>query len=296
MRRFLAVAVLLAIICSCSPGRFASNRQFPAYSISYFPEGCLEEVFYRSSSGGPSQRRMLVYLPAGYYEEDSRYPVLYMLHGARGNEMSWIAEGRILQNADSLTRSGAMQKTIIVFPNMNRYKDEKDFGKSRQKNAVESAFGLDGGVEAMFMKDVVTTVDSLFRTIPGKDARAIAGLSIGAYQAMHISASFPDGFGYVGIFSPVVHAYTTKGPYRGFYKGFKKKLEAQFTDPPEKYSIMSGRNDVFFPRIQRLIMHIENKGYPFEFTASSGGHQWSNWEDYSIRFMEELWKVTDDMP
>lgn len=256
----------------------------------YFPEGTLEEVFYKSSAGGPAIRRMLVYLPPGYQEEDLRYPVLYLLHGARGNEISWVAEGRILQNADSLTRSGHMEKTIIVFPNMNRYRDEEDFGRSRQKNALRSSFGMDGGVESMFMKDIVSTVDSLFRTRPRKDARAVAGLSIGAYQTIHISASFPDAFNYVGIFSPVIHAYTVKGPHRDFYKGLYERMETQFSCPPKVYCIMSGRNDILYPRILRFIMHLETEGYPFEFITTPGGHKWYNWESYSISFMQELWK------
>lgn len=288
--RLLHMFICILLLCSCSQARYAANSSFPMPRTGYFPDGTLEEVFIRSSAGGPMQRRILVYLPPGYHEKDSRYPVLYLLHGARGNELSWIAEGRILQNADSLRRCGAMKETIIVFPNMNRYKDEKDFGKSRQKNAVEAAFGMDGGVESMFIKDVVEATDSLFRTVPRKDARGIAGLSIGAYQAIHISASFPDAFGYVGIFSPIAHGYTVKGPYRSFYKGFYGRLPAQFADPPMVYCIMSGRNDIFFPRIQRFVMHLRRSGYPFEFLPSAGGHKWNNWESYSIAFMQKLWK------
>lgn len=291
IKRFLHRYVgFMLVLCSCSSGRFAANSTFPMPEPGYIPDGTLEEVFYSSSAGGPSHRRMLVYLPPGYDDGADRYPVLYLLHGARGNELSWINEGRVLQNMDSLTRCGKMQKTIVVFPNMNRYKDEEDFGKSRKKNALESSFGTDGGVETMVVKEVVSVADSIFRTIPHKEARAVAGLSVGAYQAVQISATFPDAFGYVGVFSPVIRTYTVKGPFRHFYKGLYGKMKMQFADAPKVYCIMSGRNDVFYPRIQRLIMHMEAEKYPFEFIPTSGGHTWTNWEDYSVLFMQKLWK------
>lgn len=291
IRKFLHHYVgLMLLLCSCSAGRFAANSAFPMPEPVYVPDGTLEEVLYRSSAGGPSHRRMLVYLPPGYDDGSDRYPVLYLLHGARGNELSWIDEGRVLQNVDSLTRCGKIQKTIVVFPNMNRYKDEDDFGRSRRKNALESSFGTDGGVEAMFVRETVAVTDSMFRTIPHKDSRAIAGLSIGASQAVQISANFPDKFGYVGVFSPVIRTYTVKGPFRHFYRGLNDKMKAQFTDAPNVYCIMSGRNDVFYPRILRLIMHMKAEKYPFGFISTPGGHTWENWESYSVLFMQKLWK------
>ena len=105
--------------------------------------------------------------------------MLYLLHGARGNELSWIQKGNILHNIDSLIASSKMKETIVVFPNVNQYKSEKDYGKSRLKGAIESFFETDGVVEAAFMNDVVKTVDSLYRTIPDhfhSDRTLIAGV------------------------------------------------------------------------------------------------------------------------
>lgn len=118
---------------------------------------------YDCSVKGPGQRRMFVYLPGDYYENDTRYPVLYLLHGARGNELSWIVKGNLLGNIDSLTSSSMMKETIVVLPNLNQYKDDRDFGKSRLKSPVESFFETDGMVESAFMDDVVATIDRRYR-------------------------------------------------------------------------------------------------------------------------------------
>lgn len=87
----------------------------------------------------------------------------------------------------------------------NPHKDDKDYGKSRIKGAVESFFELDGMVEYSFIDDVVHEIDNSYRTINNKNARAIGGLSIGAVQAMHITANYPEYFGYIGLYSSMVH-------------------------------------------------------------------------------------------
>ena len=183
-----------------------------------------------------------------------------------------------------------MEKTIVVLPNVNQYDDERDFGKSRLKGAVESLFDTDGMVEAAFMDDVVATVDSLYRTIPDKEHRAIAGLSIGAMQSMYISANAQDSFGYVGLFSSMVHPFLRKSEHSSFYKRLKSKLETQFAEPPELYSIMIGKSDIYYLRMKSFSRYLKRKGYPFEMHVSRGGHQWYNWEAFACRFMQQLWR------
>ena len=72
-------------------------------SRTYRPKGIVESRTYRSSVEGPSERRMIVYLPEDYYRENGKsYPVIYLFHGARGNESSWVKDGNIFGMADSL--------------------------------------------------------------------------------------------------------------------------------------------------------------------------------------------------
>lgn len=289
--RCIIAASCLMLLYSCSAGRYAANPSYPAPETEYDAKGILEEVFYKPSVEGPEERRMLVYLPEDYHRCSDSYPVLYLLHGARGNETSWITQGNLLKNVDWLTERGCMKKTIIVMPNTNQYDDDSDFGHSRRKNAAESVFEMDGSAEYSFIKDVVPTIDSLYRSIPHKSGRAIAGLSIGAVQSACISADRPDWFDYVGIFSPFVNVWAKKSRYSDLYEGLRTKMEVQFADPPDLYLIMSGRNDLFFNRIQRSIRYLERKGYKIEYIPTSGRHTWKNWEAYSCRFMEELWKL-----
>ena len=291
--RVFNISLILAAVfmtVSCSVSKYAVNPQYPVVDSSIRYTGILEECMHDCSVEGPLQRRMYVYLPQDYHENNERYPVLYLLHGARGNELSWIHKGNILHNIDSLISSSKMKETIVVFPNVNQYKNERDFGKSRLKGAIESFFETDGIVEAAFMKDVVSVIDSQYRTVPDKEHRAIAGLSIGAMQSMYISANAPESFDYIGLFSSMVHPVLRKSEYSSFYKRLKRKMEVQFTDPPELYYIMVGKTDFYYPRMMSFCRYLERNGYPYEILLTKGGHQWYNWEEFANIFMQKLWK------
>lgn len=288
--RFIIVVITMVVATSCASTKYSRNEQYPKLDTTITYQGILEERFYDCSVDGPKQRRMLVYLPSDYYNSNESYPVLYLLHGARGNELSWIIKGNLLHNIDSLTSSGLIKEMIVALPNVNQYNDEEDFGKSRIKGAVESLFEVDGSSETPFVNDVVGFVDSVYRTVPQKDSRAIAGLSIGAMQAMYISANAPDTFGYVGLFSSMRRPVFRIGEYSSFYKDLKEKHKVQFRNPPQLYSIMIGKCDIFYLTMKSFASYLDCNGYPHEMNIFSGGHEWYNWIDFANIFMKKLWQ------
>ena len=288
--KLLCLAVSALFLSACSVSRRAVVAEYPAIGNEYHYKGILEECFYECSVDGPCERRMLVYLPAEYYDTTACYPVFYLLHGARGNETSWISKGNLLHNVDSLTDYGLMEKGIIVLPNTNQHDDDRDYGKSRIKGAIESFFENNGMVEHAFVDDVVDKVDRTYRTIPTKEGRAIGGLSIGAMQSLHITANHPGMFDYVGLFSPMVHPVPRLSAHSSFYRQLKKKHKLQFAEAPRLYWVMIGKTDFFYPRMQTYSCYLERNGYMHEYLATPGGHQWYNWEAYCNLFMQRMWK------
>lgn len=291
MKNVIPAVTFIAFMCgSCAMTRlYPLNEAFPEIRTYYNPKGSIEELFYKTEAR-PGYRRAIVYLPEGYRDDDVSYPVLYLMHGANGNETSWITKGMILREIDRLIMRGEMEKAIVVFPNMNQYDNEKDFAKSRQKNVPESFFEPDGSAERSLTDILVPLIDSKYRTIPEKKMRAIAGLSMGGMQAIHISASFPDMFGYVGMFSPFVTPFVKKGEYSDFYKNIRRKLKKQFEEPPELYWIMTGRMDFFRPHTDGFSQYLKEKGYRHRYDVSKGGHEWYNWVEYCNRFMKEIFR------
>ena len=232
MQSYLKGFILLPILwaaCSCSVMHrqpTPADHAGPAVYPGYVPRGTVEERIYPSSVPGASHRRMIVYLPEGYQDNTRRYPVVYLLHGARGYETSWIKKGLMLQLTDSLFAGGYAVPSIVVMPNMNQYDNDADY------------------------------VDAHFRTIPDKAHRAVAGLSIGGLQSAYLSANNPDTFGYVGLFSPVFRANSLPNPFRDFYRKFRKKLQVQFDEPPTRYLLMAGKKDIV--RLPASMYHMNS--------------------------------------
>lgn len=299
MRKLFPLIALVLSLTSCGVVRMRSSEKYlpgPAIRDDYTPqEGIVEEVHYPGSVPGPLHRRMIVYLPKDYYSSNKRYPVFYLLHGARGYETSWIRKGRVYQTTDSLWREGKAAACLIVMPNVNQYNDEEDYEGGRFKDAFESILEVDGVVESAFVHDVVSLIDSLYRTIPDKEHRAIAGLSIGGYQSIFISANHPDMFDYVGAYSPYMWCMSKPSPYRRqFFGRLYSKLKVQFQDPPQGYYLYAGKWDIMRPTTVKFHEKLEQRGYPHTYQKYPGSHDWPN--GWIEEFGDMLQKVFKDRP
>jgi len=288
LRTLITLTLLVVLSASCSvtkmiPTTYSSLPQEKGGCV-----GKLQSITYPTSIPGPAQRRLYAYLPEGYNGGEERYPVLYLLHGARGDEASWITQGGLLRSIDSLYSIGAIPKMIFVFPNMNSYDSEKDYSYARHKGGWESFFEVDGAVESSFVEDVVRGVDKQLRTIPRKDARAIAGLSLGGMQAIHISAASPETFGYVGVFSAPLKSALRKGPYSSFYSHLDENLKLQFGENPPYYAIYVGKKDIYRSTMEKFAERLRSKGHTCIFVLDEGGHQWPQWNSFVVDFLKGI--------
>ena len=291
MRKRLLTTLLMLlplVFPSCGIQRYLqrnADQRFQMEANQHVPEGTLVEVSYPVSGPGLQTRRMMVYLPKEYGQDGRRFPVVYLLHGARGNQGSWLVRGQIHRIADEVYASGIAEPAIIVMPNVNQYDDAEDAVNMRRKSAFEAMFEIDGTVESGFCEDVVRYVDSNFLTIPDKDHRAIAGLSIGGMQALYISANNPGAFGYIGLFSPLFGSHIKKSEFSGFYQDIEEKLDQQFADPPRLYLLAVGSGDVLYLATRMICHMLDRKHYPYIYLESSGGHNWGNWRHYLSTFL-----------
>ncbi|MBQ9702784.1 MAG: esterase family protein [Bacteroidales bacterium] len=296
MRKLLPIVAILLLSSSCGIVRMRSSEAYlpgPAIRADYTPRGIVEEHYHPCSVKGPTQRHLIAYLPADYYESTQRYPVLYLLHGARGYETSWIRKGKVYQTCDSLWREGKAAPCIVIMPNVNSYIDDYDYEGGRFKDAFESIFEVDGYVESAFMRDVVHFVDSVYRTVPDGAHRAVAGLSIGGYQSIQFAANFPQEFGYVGAMSPYMWALGHPSITRfKFYGGLESKMKKQFESaPPEGFYLYAGKLDMMRPATLKLHHRMTINGYAHEYTRYPGSHDWNNgWIQELEDFMQKIFK------
>lgn len=265
----------------------------PAIRADYTPHGIVEERYHPCSIPGPKERRMIVYLPADYYSNDECYPVLYLLHGARGYETSWIRFGEVYHTADSLWERGMASKCIIVMPNVNQYNDEADYEGGRFKDAYESILEVDGTVEMSFMKDYVHYVDSVYRTVQDGEHRAVAGLSIGGWQSICFAANYPDEFRNVGAMSPYFWSIGRPGYERGrFYHGIRRKMGRQYREsPPDVFCLYVGKWDMMRPPTVHFKSFMRRHGYPYDYFVYPESHDWpQGWTQELKDFMQRIFK------
>ena len=119
------------------------------YIVRDVPHGTVSKVWYPSPGLEMDARRFTVYTPAGYEEGKKRYPVLYLLHGAGGDENAWSELGRAAQIADNLIAQGKAGPMIIVMPNGNGAQKAVpgEYENSMQKPSFQNRRTMDGAIE-----------------------------------------------------------------------------------------------------------------------------------------------------
>lgn len=170
------------------------------YLAKQVPHGDVREHWFYSQVTG-SFRRMFVYTPPDYDKNTkTRYPVLYLQHGAGELEMEWTHSGKANFILDNLISEGKALSMIIVMNNGFATRADQA-GQTLTGNARWSAF------EEMLIKEVIPDIDEAYRTIPDREHRAMAGLSMGGMQTFTIGLNRLDTFSYLGIFSGVPTNY-----------------------------------------------------------------------------------------
>ena len=258
------------------------------FKIKDVPHGTVSKVWYHSPSLG-MERRLSVYTPAGYEKGDNRYPVFYLLHGMGGDENAWLELGRAAQILDNMIAEGKVEPMIVVMTNGNA---------DLQAAPGESSLGfapptiqlpktMEGSFETHF-PEVVEFIDSNYRTIPSKQNRAIAGLSMGGFHSLHISKEYPDMFDYVGLFSAAIMPdRKVKSP---IYDNMEGKLKTQFDKKPALYWIAIGDKDFLYEANKEYRKKLDENGYKNTNRESHDGQIWKNCRIYLTEFIPQLFK------
>jgi hypothetical protein len=140
--------------------------------------------------GDPHERPVMVYVPPGYDDEpDRRYPSVYVLLGYTGHVAMWLNRAPFRQPypelADAVFAGGDVPPVIVVYV---------DAWTSLGGSQFLDSPGT-GRYHSYLRDEVVPWVDEHYRTIAGRDHRAVTGKSSGGYGAMVTAMLAPDVFG-----------------------------------------------------------------------------------------------------
>jgi enterochelin esterase-like enzyme len=250
------------------------------------PHGSVTRRWYDSPGLG-MDRRITIYTPPGYESSSEKYPVLYLLHGAGGDEEAWIALGRTAQIMDNLIAQGKAKPMIVVMPNGNVIQDGApgDGSKNFYKPQFMIPKTMDGTYEGAF-GDIIKFVESNYRVKADKAHRAIAGLSMGGYHTLHISRYYPNTFDYMGLFSAAI--MPREDATGKVYSNFDQTLKAQMDNGYKLYWVAIGKTDFLYDANKEYRAKLDAMKMPYEYVESEGGHTWRNWRVYLTQFAPRL--------
>lgn len=297
------------------PGPNSTN-----YQVNDVPHGQVIELWY-SSPTLKMTRRMTVYLPPAYDTSKDRYPVLYLLHGGGGDEDAWRAMGRAPEIFDNLIAQGKTVPMIVVMGNGNMWQASSPDGITATPNPMDSPVGLAQGLDAFtdvmthypdsIVHDMIPFVDKTFRTKSDPIDRAIAGLSMGGAQTAYTALTYPDAFGWAGLFSsaipllPGVHktipkpqdAATRRGPGMGetidpvkFVARFPT-LNSELNKRWQLFYLGVGKADGLLDSENDFTKLLDERGIKYvAYDLPGYGHEWSYWrlalQDISKRLFQ----------
>jgi len=211
-----------------------------------------------------------VYLPPCYDESmGGGYPALYLLHGQTFDDRMWIDLGAVAQ-ADALIVSGDARPFLMVMPYEEFYYREAD-GNLFPEAVID---------------EIIPWVERSFNVCPGKDCRALGGISRGASWSMRIGLTRPDVFSLLGA-----HSLPT---FRGDLGRLPGWLEAIPEDDMPRIYLDTGRFDPEVKAAYRFNGVLDEKGVPHEWHLNEGRHNEEYWmahiQDY-LRWYAAGWET-----
>jgi len=193
-------------------GKETSGIEVPEKGVDFYlprdvPHGEVRERWYFSKTT-EAWRRSFVYTPPGYdSDRDARYPVLYLQHGGGEDERGWPNQGRVGFILDNLMAAKKARPMLVVMEHgYARKPGEAPPTPPARPAAGQAAPPRDfsrmfATFEEVMVNDLIPMIDATYRTVPDRESRAMAGLSMGGMQTFQIGLKHLDLFASLGGFS-----------------------------------------------------------------------------------------------
>jgi enterochelin esterase-like enzyme len=268
-------------------------------------------------------RRAFVYTPPDYDTAKKSYPVVYLLHGWGEDETGWYRQGHVDDILDKLIAAKKATPMIVVMDNLNAVKpgesaalfaarglvpppsDTPPAPPSRGAPPVAGGRGAGPGAAGrgpggplgrptyteMMFTDLVPMIERTYRVRPGKDNRAMAGLSMGGAQTFATTLDNLDKFAYIGGFS---------GNCGGFGRGndapdMKTICGGAFADPASFNAkvkvLLLGIGAAEGPGTKNFSDALTKAGvHNVYFESPETAHEWLTWRRAFNEFAPRLFK------
>ena len=254
-------------------GHQTSAVEVPEKGVDFYdakdvPHGEVRVRWYRSKTTG-MWRHAYVYTPPGYDSGRTRYPVLYLQHGAGEDETGWTKQGRANLILDNLIGTGKAPPMLVAMETGYAVKPgaapvASPAGPPRTPNAFED----------VVIEDLIPMIDASYRTLADRGHRAMAGLSMGGMQTLQIASAHLDRFAWIGSFSAPIRNFDVKTSDNGVFgdaAAFNKKVRLLW--------IGAGTGEeAMHQGAQTMHEALDKAGVKNIFFESPGtAHEWQTW-------------------
>jgi len=245
----------------------------------------IDTLMVKSESMGKTISNIVI-TPNSYSSNSEKFPVLYLLHGAGGNYLSWLSKApKIQEYAD-------LYNLIIVCPDGDKtswYFDSPIDEKMKYETYIS--------------KELVASIDKNYNTISNKSGRAITGLSMGGHGALYLSFKHQDVWSAAGSMSGGLDLR----PFSNNW-GISQRL-GSFSENKENWEnnsvinmvylldgkglkliIDCGIGDFFYDANQRVHKKLIERNIPHDYIERPGKHNWDYWNNsvkYQLLFFND---------
>ncbi len=226
------------------------------------------DTFTWTSEALENEREMQIYLPAGYDDGDQRYPLAIVNYGARA-----LAEGLMANSLDNLIGDSVRPVIVAFLPRV----DFDEYG-GRIEQFTEAVTG-----------ELLPYLDENYRTLPGAENRAMAGIASGAF-----------GSAYVALKTDTIGKVATQSFYMREAGDDLRAMITEADRKPVEFFIEWSVNDLKSPgdsgvQCQRdskeLAELLEIAGYaPIESQVADGAG-WGSWRSRTDEIFETFFPL-----
>jgi enterochelin esterase-like enzyme len=251
------------------------------WEVNDVPHGEIHHHFYKSAIAD-DQRDFYVYTPPGYDPAaEKTYPVLYLLHGYSDDASGCTAVGRANVILDNLIAQGKAQPMIVAMP--------LGYGTMDFLRLAWNAWNHTELRDASFKKftealltEVMPRAESEYRIKKDRNARAIAGLSMGGSESLLTGLNHLDKFSWIGAFS-------SGGIPKDFEKDFPA-LDAKANNQIQLLWIACGTGDHLIAINRDLREWLKAKGIKHTDIETPGMHTWMVWRRNLVEFAQLIFR------
>ncbi len=223
--------------------------------------------------------KCVVVTPTAYTNGAERYPVVYLLHGYSGNYKNWVNQ------VPGMQKMADDNNMMIVCPD-----------GAFDSWYFDSPVDLTRRFETNVALEIPDYIDSKYRTIKNRNARAITGLSMGGHGGLYLGFRHADRFGAVGSMSGALDiSYITKGYGMSKVLGDTIANASYYKDwavinvidkyPKDSVDIIidCGTEDYLIETNRRVHQKLLTMKVPHDYTERPGKHDWPYWAN-AVRY------------